>query len=275
MKSRDSARKAWLRLALGLALTPCAVGLVATLFSDSHVRQGFADVVVYSGGALLPVLGLGLAATCEAPLAFAFAVAGMCGLAILTLTLTRVAQGHLAAPMIVDTTLVALAWALGSALGRRVQHASHLLPACVVAACADLASVLSPEGPSHAIAESDRALSVLATWFPEPGTHAVGPALGVGDLLFMALVFGVARAHALPYARTICMCLLGTALAGAAAAAFGVAVPALPAIALCVLVGLPAARQLRPVDRKAARWSMIIAGSVAVATIARNFLLRS
>ncbi|MEO8903256.1 MAG: hypothetical protein ABI488_14060 [Polyangiaceae bacterium] len=267
MVNPDWARSAWLRLALGLALTPCAAGLVAALGSNAHVTQRVADAVVFAGGALLPVLGLALAATCETPLVFALALAGACGV----LVLAGVAQAHSPSPLLVDTSLVAIAWGLGSSLGRRVQHASHLLPACVVAGCADLASVLSPEGPSHAIAQSDRALSVLATWFPEPGTHAVAPALGIGDLLFMGLVFGVARAHALPYARTAVLCLLGTALAGAAAALFGVPVPALPAIVLCVLIGMPATRRVRREDRRAARWSMIIACSLALATIARNF----
>ncbi|MEO7035547.1 MAG: hypothetical protein ABI548_16595 [Polyangiaceae bacterium] len=267
--NRDSARAAWLRLALGLALTPCAAGLVAALCSNAHVTQRVVDAVVFAGGALLPVLGLALAATCETTLTFALVLAGACG--VLVLVFARFAQAHSAAPLLVNTSLVAIAWGLGSSLGRRVQHASHLLPACVVAACADLASVLSPEGPSHAIAQSDRALSLLATWFPEPGMHAVAPALGIGDLLFMALVFGVARRHALPYARTAVLCLLGTAVAGAAAAAFGVPVPALPAIGLCVLMGLPATRRLRCEDRRAARWAMIIACSLAFATIARNF----
>ena len=176
--------------------------------------------------------------------------------------------------LLVDTALVALAWALGSSLGRRVQHASHLLPACVVAASADLVSVLSPEGPSHAIAGNEQALSVLATWFPVPGAHAVAPALGVGDLLFMALVLGVARAQALPYSRTVFLCALGTALAGLAAAALGTAVPALLPIAACVLIGLPAARRLRRSDRRAAHGSMIIAASLALATIVRNFWVR-
>ncbi|MEP7051168.1 MAG: hypothetical protein ABJB12_12490 [Pseudomonadota bacterium] len=273
MVGRDSARTAWLPLALGLGLTPCVVPVVATLFSGSQIAGGLASAIVFAGGGLLPVVGLAIASACDAPLAFALGLAATGGLALLAVA--HLMPGYLVASMTVDLSLVALGWALGGALGRRVQHASHLLPACVVAASADLASVLSPEGPSHAIARSERALSVLATWFPVPGAHAVAPALGVGDLVFMGLVFGVAQRHALPYARTAFLCLLGTALAGAIAAACGFAVPALPAIALCVLVGLPAARQLRPAERRTARWSMIIACSIALATIARNFLMRS
>jgi hypothetical protein len=139
-----------------------------------------------------------------------------------------------------------------------------------VAASADVVSLVSPEGPSHAIANSDRALSVLAIWFPVPASTALAPALGVGDLLFIALVLGVALAHGLPYARAVLCCAIGTALAGFAAAIFGVAIPALVPIAGAVIIGLPAARRLRAVDRKAARWSMLIAVVVAVATIGRS-----
>jgi hypothetical protein len=176
--------------------------------------------------------------------------------------------------LLVDTALVCLSWALGCSLGRRVQHVAHLLPACVVAASADIVSLLSPEGPSHAIAESERALSVLATWFPVPGSSALSPALGVGDLLFMALVFGVARAHGLPYARCLLACLGGTALAGVVAAWSGLAVPALVPIAAVLVLVLPPIRQLRHSDRNAARWSMLIASSMALATFARTLLDR-
>ena len=70
-------------------------------------------------------------------------------------------------------------------------------------------------------------------------------------------------------------CAIGHgALAGLAAATSGTAIPALLPIAVCVVVGLPAARRLRATDRRAAHWSMIIAGSLALATIVRNFWVR-
>jgi hypothetical protein len=90
-------------------------------------------------------------------------------------------------------------------------------------------------------------------------------------LLFMALVFGVAHVHHLPYARTVSLCAAGTALAGLTAAWLGVAVPALPAIAAAVVLGLPTVRRLRRSDRTAAALSMLIAGAVAIAVLARRF----
>jgi hypothetical protein len=153
-----------------------------------------------------------------------------------------------------------------------VQHASHLFPACVVAASADVVSLLSPEGPSHAIARNERALSVLAMGFPVPGTSAFAPVLGIGDLLFVAFVLGVVRAHGLSYARAIGCVVAGIAIAGLAAARLRVAVPALVPIAAATILGMPTIRRLRPADRTAAQASMAIAVSLLVATLARTAL---
>ncbi len=228
--------------------------------------------MAFAGATVFPILGLALAAAAEWSLAVALSLAGAAALALTALAWRQPAPSLTL--LIVDTALVALAWALGTSLGRRVQHPAHLFPACLVAACADLVSLLSPEGPSHAIAASERALSVLAVGFPVPGSEAVAPALGVGDLLFIALVFGVARAHRLPYARTLVLCLLGTAFAGAAAARWSVAVPALVPIAAAVVLGLPAIRQLRPAERRVAWVSILLAGSIALATLVRALLSR-
>jgi hypothetical protein len=236
------------------------------------VSEALGSALAFAGAALLPIAGLALAALYRARLQITLLLGGASAALLLWLAYTH--QSPSTTLLLVDTALVSLAWAVGTSIGTRVQHPSHLLPACVVAASADLVSVLSPEGPSHAIAASEQALSVLATWFPVPGSHAVAPALGIGDLLFVGLVLGVARTHALPYLRAVCLCLLGTTLAGCAAASFGAAVPALLPIAACVLLGLPAARRLRSNERRAAHWSMIIAGSLAAATIARNLLER-
>jgi hypothetical protein len=258
------------RLALGLVLTPSAVALAAATLPRMHVGPSFADVTAFAFASLFPILGLSLAAMVEVPLALALATAAFATLLLLTLVVWQ--PSPIATVLLVDSALVCLSWALGCSLGRRVQHQSHLFPACVVAASADLVSLLSPEGPSHAIAESERALSVLATWFPVPGSSALAPALGVGDLLFMALAFGVARAHGLPYVRCVVACVIGTALAGAAAAWTGLAIPALLPIAAALILALPTILQLRLPDRKAAHWSMLIASSVALATVARALL---
>ena len=259
-----------LPVVLGLLLAPCVVLLATRLLPSIPLGEPWAGVVAFAGAAGVSIAGLAIAAWSATALAPALLVAGASGLTLIALAIKPPSPPVLLP--IVDAALVGLAWALGTSLGRRVQHAAHLLPACAVAASADLVSLLSPEGPSHAIAQSERALSVLAVWFPVPGGNAVAPALGVGDLLFMGLVFGVARAHALPYARAVGACAVGTAAAGLAAAWLGVAVPALLPIAGAVVLGLPAIRRLRRADRMAAVWSMALAGSVAAATIVRSLL---
>jgi hypothetical protein len=260
------------RCAFGLGLMPCAVAAAAWFLPGLHVAAGLANALAFAGAALLPILALAIAATAEVTLPATLAIAALSS--VLLVSLAFLQHAPVAAMLVVDSALVGLAWAIGTSVGRRVQHASHLLPACVVAASADLVSLLSPEGPSHAIAQSDRALSVVAVWFPVPGTRALAPALGVGDLLFIALVFGVAVVHHLPYARTVLLAALGTAVAGGIAAWLGVAVPALVPISAAILLGLPQARQVRPADRRAATWSMSIAGTVVVAVVARSLLSR-
>ena len=258
------------QLGLGLALTPSAVAIAAHSLPRLRLDAGVADLLAFAGAAFFPIVGLALSALVEVALPLALGLAALASALLLALVVRQ--PSPIATVVLVDGALVCLSWALGCTLGRRVQHAAHLLPACVVAASADLVSLLSPEGPSHAIAESERALSVLAVWFPVPGSSALAPALGVGDLLFMALVFGVARAHRLPYARCVVTCAVGTALAGVAAALTGLAVPALVPIAALLVLTLPAIRKLQRSDRRASHWSMLIASSVALATIVRTLL---
>jgi hypothetical protein len=257
-------------LGFGLLLTPGAVAIAAYVMPHVQLGASWASAFAFAFATLFPIIGLSLAARVEIPLAGTLGIAALAAATLFTLVVRQ--PSPIATVLLVDTALVCLSWALGCSLGRRVQHAAHLFPACVVAASADLVSLLSPEGPSHAIAESDRALSVLATWFPVPGSSAISPALGVGDLLFMALIFGVARAHGLPYGRCVLACAGGTALAGAAAAWSGLAVPALVPIAAVVVLALPALWRLRRSDRNAAYWSMLIASSLALATFARSLL---
>ena len=260
------------RLFVGVLLTPASVAIAARVAPRVHLGENAANATAFAGATLFPILGLSLAAMVELRLALALGAAAIA--ATLLVTLAALSPAAIATALLVDGALVCLSWALGCSLGRRVQHAAHLLPACVVAASADLVSLLSPEGPSHAIAESERALSVLATAFPVPGSLAIAPALGVGDLLFMALALGVARAHHLPYVRCVIACASGTALAGVAAAWSGLPVPALVPIAALLVLALPEIRKLRRSDRSAAHWSMLIASSVALAALARTLLSR-
>jgi hypothetical protein len=262
--------RAWLRLTLGLLLTPISVALAVQLLPPLVVSDGLAALIAFSGAVAVALSGLAVSATAIVSLRVALSIAGAAAAVLVALALWG--SSSYASLVVVDSALVGLAWGLGASLGRRVQHASHLFPACVVAASADVVSLLSPEGPSHAIVRDERALSVLAMGFPVPGCSAVAPALGVGDLLFIAFVLGVAIAHGVGYGRAIGCVVAGVALAGYASARLAVAVPALVPIAAVTIVGLPGIRRLRAADRTAAHASMAIAVSLAVATMARTAL---
>jgi MFS family permease len=253
------------RLLAGLLITPAIVGLAVLVVPKIQVGVLGAGMISFGGSILTAILGLAIAATAGGTLALGLVVGGaaaavLAGLAILHTTSAWAAVW-------VDASLVAAGWGVGTSIGRRVQHPGHLLPACVVVACADLTSTLSPQGPTHAIASSERALSILAVSFPVPGTNALAPALGVGDLVFIALVLGAAVVHRLPYARTAILCALGTFVAGLGSALLETAVPALVPVGAAVVLGLPKARALRRQDRPVAFFAMLIAASIAAATL--------
>src|SRR5206468_3931907 len=98
-----------------------------------------------------------------------------------------------------------------------------------------------PQGPTHAIAASERALSVLAIAFPVPGTRAVAPVLGLGDILFLGLAFAAVAVHGMGVLRAAIAAMCGVAIAGALAAILDRPIPALVPIAASLLVALPLA----------------------------------
>jgi hypothetical protein len=95
----------------------------------------------------------------------------------------------------------------------------------------------------------------------------VAPALGVGDLIFMAIVFGAVAAHGLSLRRAAALCWVGIAIAGALSAWLERAVPALVPIAGAVVLGIPDARKVPFRERRVASVAMAVAVSAAVAVI--------
>jgi hypothetical protein len=266
------------RPALGLLVAPAltAVGaLVAPLLTPSEAA---ASALTFAGGAAAGLLPIALAA--PATLGRRACVAlGVSGVGLLGLAAAVAAPRPAIAAMLVNLALVSVAHSVGGSIGRRVAHPGHLLPACAVAAAADLLSVIHPSGPTHAIASSERALSLLAVGFPVAGTHAVAPTVGAGDLLFIALVLGVAAAHRLSLARVAAAAAAGLAVAGAIAAALeapfarGLAdrlqgtVPALVPVGAALVAGVPEARRLRPEDRRTAAIAVAAAAAVVAGVL--------
>lgn len=251
----------------GLLIAPALTSFAGALAPAAVVPEAVASAIVFGGGAASGLLALAAAARAEQTPRQA-AVLGAVGLALLAAAaLAGPALPAVAGAALVNLALCALAHAVGASIGRRVAHPGHLLPACAVAAAADVASLVHPAGPSHAIAESERALAFFALGFPVPGTRLVAPTLGVGDLVFLALVFGVASAHRLSLARAALAGAAGlvlAGLAGALSAGLGLPIPALVPIGAAVVAGLPEARRLRAEDRRPAA----VAIAVAVAIVA-------
>jgi len=255
--------------AVWLLATPAVTALATLLATDRvHLAAPVADGLAFLGGVLASVVPLALASAARLPRRLAIALPAACCAALVGAAL---ALRHPPAPL-VNLTLVVVAHAVGTAIGRRVQHPGHLLPACIVAAAADAVSVLHPAGPSHAIAQSDAALSVLSIQFPVPGAPAVAPVLGVGDLVFFALVLGVVTTHGLSVLRASLLGLAGALSAGALAATLHAPIPALIPIAGLVVLGLPAARRLRAEDRRVTRVVAVLALGVALGVVLQGWL---
>jgi hypothetical protein len=255
----------WVLAAFGLTLAAA----VAAPHFPLDIRA--ATVATFAGGMIVGLGPLVASARAETSVRIAGAIA-VASVVAMTATAIIGARGAFVAA-IVNTALVGLAHAAGGSVGRRVEHPGHLLPACVVAAAADFVSVVHPSGPTHAIAESERALSVLAIAFPVAGTHALAPVLGVGDLLFIALVFGVVHRHRLPRGRAALLAAAGVALAGAISAVIERSVPALIPVGAAFCVGLPDARKLRREDRRTARLAIALAAAIATGVLLQRIIV--
>jgi hypothetical protein len=166
--------------------------------------------------------------------------------------------------------LVGVAHAAGGLIGRRVEHPGHVLPACAVAAAADIASVLSPEGPSNAVAKSESALALFALASSVPGTTALTFVLGVGDLIFAAIVLGVAARHGVSLVRVGILVLAAFATALAASAVTAAPIPALVPLGVFVVAGVPEFRRLEKKDRRAATFAMAAAAAVVIGVAIRG-----
>jgi hypothetical protein len=245
---------------LGLLVTPALTVVAAIVFPRLSMPEAFAAALHYGAGTTSALVALTIAA--RATLGDRAAVTMFVAGAALVGVASMAHPAAAFAAVLVNLGLTAAAHAAGGAIGRRVAHPGHLLPACAVAAAADFASVVHPSGPSHAIAGSEKALSLLAIGLTVPGTHAVAPVLGVGDLVFLALVFGAAVAHGLSLIRVAGAAACGIALAGVLAALLEREVPALVPIGAAIVAGVPATRHLRREDRRTATFA--IAASIAV-----------
>ncbi len=166
--------------------------------------------------------------------------------------------------------LLSLGRGLGGGIGERVSHPGHVLPASIVAATADLASVLSPEGVSNAIVANDRALSVAALAAPVLGSRAMTFVLGAGDLVMMSLVFAVARRFDVSRVRVAVAFAFGLFIAFLLAALLARPIPALCTMALAGALSSPRFFRVAPRDRVATVVAACLCAGVIAAMVLRG-----
>lgn len=263
---RNSLLVAW----AGIALTPTVIVIASILAPRLRPSPAVADLIAFVGATGTALASLVLLS--KAPVV-RWTRRGLCAAAVVALIFvgaTR-ATSTLAAVSVAFGLLI-LAHAIGDFVGEHIEHPGHLFPACVVASAADIVSVVHPKGPSHAVASSARALELMAMSFPVMGTSEHAPTIGIGDLLFVALLLGAARRHGLSRARATILIAAGIALSGLLSAWLSTAVPALPAVGLAVVVGIAPARALRRRDRTVAAVFMVGAVVVAVGVLVLRFL---
>jgi hypothetical protein len=273
---------------LGVLLTPVVLGAAAFVSPRVHVGSSVADLVAFFGATSTSLIALLLLSRGQLPKVASLTLGLASPAIVLTLSLLQADPMFVPAwwacvisavrvpPVVgfvlVSACLVAFAHALGHWIGSNIEHPGHLLPACVVASIADLVSVLHPSGPSHAVIQSDKALSLLAVSFPVLSTRQVSPTIGVGDLLFIALLLAAARRHDLSWKRMAWALAAGIMVAGAASYFFETAIPALPSIGLAVVLAFGEARKLRARDRRLASIFMVGAAVLAGVLIASRYL---
>jgi hypothetical protein len=168
------------------------------------------------------------------------------GLSLASLKLPAV-PSHLAGSF----GLILAGAALGGAVGTRMLRAGHILPVALVSAGVDLWSVTSPHGPTHAIVRNPALVRLLTVSVALPSSPEPQPAIGVGDVIFVAIYLSAAQRFSLPIGRTLALLGAGVVTAGALAMVAGAPVPALPFIGFAVVLGHRAARAVHPEDRAA------------------------
>lgn len=162
---------------------------------------------------------------------------------------------------------------LGSAIGQRVPAASHLLPVGLVSSAMDLWSALAPEGVTNTITSApDPAwLRILTMNAPVVPSRALEPMLGFGDVVFAGLYLAAANKHQLSTRKMHVALAIAFALAGALVIVAARPLPALPFLALTVVIANPEARKVAVEDRKATAFSALL----FVAAVARLLWLRA
>ncbi len=261
----------WLVAILGAAGGLVVFALVAPLVPLDPTSSDVAALCAYGVGyacTAAVVLGVSLVAPREPK---ALAVCALLALGVLITVASSGAAPGMATFAAVLAALLELGTATGAGIGARIQHAGHLSIVAVVSAVADLASVLSPGGPSHEIAESPELLSLLALSWPMIGTTRIEPLLGVGDVVFVALYVAASAQHGLSRVRTAIALAIALGVTAVVVAVLVLPIPALPFLGAAIVIAHPEARLPPPAERRKALVALVVfAGGALALVLARG-----
>ena len=260
-------RDAWLLGWAGIAAWGAAFGCLLVVgdrwpTDEISVALGFVgafaalSAAVAAGGAAAAVSGWSRGEIAAAAVVAAGVAAGANQL-----------DGAPAALLMGAALLAAGSW-VGAGLGRGVQEAGHLWPLVAVAVGADIWSVTTPSGFTNQVVVEGRApalLSFIVLSVPVPGI-GVQPVLGVGDILFTALLLGAVDTLGLSMRRCVVGLGVGYALTLACLLVLELPIPALPFIAVAAVAALGREAPLR------AREMAVAGGFVGLLFAGRHFL---
>jgi hypothetical protein len=164
--------------------------------------------------------------------------------------------------LLVAGTLLGGGSLLGSSIGSRVEHPSHLVVAAYVASIADLLSVLTAWGVSARILQNESLLTLSAVSWGIVGQAEPRPVIGVGDIVMTAFLIAGARRHSLSLYRTLGALGLGYAIVFVALVASGRPIPALPILGLVFVAANWETLRVRPQERLTV--AITIAAGIAV-----------
>ena len=137
----------------------------------------------------------------------------------------------LAARMVVGFSLIVAGYGVGALLARMVESARFIVPMCIVAALADVWSVIA--GPTRRIIESKSPFALQHAFVAYPtvsGEPDLQPVAGVTDLVFVALFMCLASRLGLDMRRAALGMFAGLAVGLATACIIGGA-PGIPFLA--------------------------------------------
>lgn len=226
--------------------------LIARMISPPEALGAAASFAVGSFAILAGMRFAPLPWLARRPQAIAALLGGV-ALALLSLKLPAI-PSHLAG----SYGLILAGGAVGAAVGTQMQRAGHILPVALVSAGVDLWSVTSPHGPTHAIVRNPALVRLLTVSVAVPSSAEPQPAIGVGDVIFVALYLSAAQRFSLPRGRTLALLGLGVLAAGGAAMGAGTPVPALPLIGFAMVLGHRQARAVHAEDRSATAFAALL-----------------